>query len=59
MCLSREKFIEICEEFPDSVKVLKYKAYLRRKFFKTAKESIQAQEKSLANLDVTLLIDFK
>ena len=54
MCLNRAKFIEICEEFPESVKILKHKAYLRRKFFRQAKVSFQNEEKGQNNLDVRL-----
>ena len=42
MCLPKSKFVELCEEFPVSAKILKYKAYLRRKQFRKAKLEVQA-----------------
>ena len=42
MCLPKTKFVELCEEFPSSAKILKYKAYLRRKQFRKAKLEVQA-----------------
>ena len=50
MCLPKSKFVELCEEFPASAKILKYKAYLRRKEFRKAKLDVQAaNEKKLSN----------
>lgn len=50
MCLPKSKFVELCEEFPASAKILKYKAYLRRKEFRKAKLDVQAaNEKKLNN----------
>lgn len=40
MCIKKKKFFEICEMFPKSAKILKYKAYLRRKFVRENKEKI-------------------
>jgi len=49
MCLPKKKFQELCEEFPESAKVLKRKAYIRRKYFRQAKLEVQSQnEKKLA-----------
>lgn len=37
MCIHRNKFLQICEMYPKSAKLLKYKAYLRRKFVRSQK----------------------
>ena len=34
MCIPKKKFQELCEEFPESAKILKTRAYLRRKHFR-------------------------
>jgi len=46
MCLNRDKFIELCDEYPESIKVLKYKAYLRRKYFRQMKLEVTNKDKS-------------
>src|SRR5690348_10591339 len=49
MCLPKAKFVELCQEFPASAKILKYKAYLRRKHYRKAKLEVQlASEKKLS-----------
>lgn len=37
MCISRNQFLQICDMYPKSGKILKYKAYLRRKFIRKQK----------------------
>lgn len=37
MCIERKKFLELCDFYPYSHKVLKYKAYARRKHFREMK----------------------
>ena len=37
MCLPKSKFAELCEDFPASAKILKHKAYLRRKHYRKTK----------------------
>lgn len=56
MCLPKVKFIELCEEFPASAKILKYKAYLRRKQFRKAKLEVQlANERKINPLKTSKL----
>ena len=50
MCLPKAKFVELCQEFPASAKILKYKAYLRRKHYRKAKLEVQlANDKKLSS----------
>ena len=43
MLLPKDKLIELCELYPYSFKVLKYKAFLRRKHFREVKVRVESE----------------
>jgi len=57
MCLPKAKFVELCEEFPASAKILKYKAYLRRKQFRKAKLEMQLKNQKKLSPKKTWKLD--
>eukprot|EP01017_Pseudomicrothorax_dubius_P040668 TRINITY_DN639_c0_g1_i1.p1 TRINITY_DN639_c0_g1~~TRINITY_DN639_c0_g1_i1.p1 ORF type:complete len:723 (-),score=156.32 TRINITY_DN639_c0_g1_i1:1838-4006(-) len=55
MCIAKEKFMEICDVYPKSAALLRYKAYLRRKEFRRVKLEVQAaQFKKRMSVDAVL-----
>ena len=49
--------MELCEEFPASAKILKYKAYLRRKQFRKAKLEMQLKNQKKLSPQKTWKLD--
>lgn len=48
MCIKKKKFLEICEMYPESAKLLKYRAFLRRKFIRKQKKAIEDLKTAIA-----------
>lgn len=46
MCIDRKKFLELCDFYPYSHKILKFKAYTRRKYFREVKNKVIDFEES-------------
>ncbi|KAL4468617.1 hypothetical protein ABPG74_005120 [Tetrahymena malaccensis] len=44
MCIDRKILLDLCDFYPYSHKILKYKAYARRKHFREIKEKVMEQE---------------
>lgn len=40
MCISKEKFAELVELYPNANRILKFRSYIRRKYFKEVKEQV-------------------
>lgn len=57
MCIDRKRFLDLCDFYPYSHKILKYKAYARRKHFREIKmkvmdyEDNQRPKYSINNID--------
>lgn len=47
MCLNKAELIDICEMFPASARLLKYRAYLKRKFIREQKLRVEKGQGSL------------
>lgn len=47
MCIDKKKFLDLCDFYPYSHKVLKFKAYTRRKYFREVKNKVMDQEDNL------------
>lgn len=46
MCIDRKKFLDLCDFYPNSHKILKYKAYARRKHFREIKLKVMEKEEN-------------